>query len=73
MEKIPLFIKVDHYEDVLDVIGLIKEKLGGIKQSFEKIEHLKSEEDAKIESWHRTVEEIEARLGSIEHSLFEQG
>lgn len=71
MEKTPLFIKIEHYEDVLEIMNMIKGKLADVKHAFGKIEQLKAEEDAKIDAWHKSIEEIEARLVNMDQMLVE--
>ena len=71
MEKMPIFVKVDEYEDVLSIIDDIKQKIVEAKQTLIKINDLKNEEDHQIESWQSALEEVEKKVDYIDHSLSE--
>jgi hypothetical protein len=67
----PVFVKIDDYKDVLDVLDLIKDKLGEAKRTLADINELKNDEDSEIELWSSTLNEIEKKLGDIDRTLFE--
>ena len=70
MEKAPVFVKIDDYKDLIDIIALIKEKLGQSKIMFDKINEIKGQEDAELASWAKELEEVEARIDTIDKSMF---
>ena len=67
----PVFVKVDQYKDVLDVMNMIKNKIEDAKETLGKINELKNEEDAELELWHTGLEEIERKVVFIDKVLFE--
>jgi DNA-binding transcriptional MerR regulator len=67
----PIFVKIDEYKDVLEVIDIIKKKLSDAKSTLHNIKELKNEEDSELELWDTTLEELEQKLESIDKSLFE--
>lgn len=67
----PVFIKIENYKDVLNVMDLIKGKLGEAKRTLADITELKKDEDAELELWNSTLNEIEKRLDDIDGTLFE--
>jgi len=71
MERMPVFVKVDEYDDVLNLIKLIRKKLDDAKETLTKINELKNEEDHQVEMWNSTLEEIEKKIDFINHSLNE--
>ncbi|MBU0457679.1 MAG: hypothetical protein ABH824_02480 [Nanoarchaeota archaeon] len=71
MEKMPVFIKVEEYDDVLDLVKLIKKKLDEAKSTLLKINDLKNEEDHQLEMWQNTLAEVEKKVDFIDHSLNE--
>lgn len=66
-----VFVKVDDYKDVLDVLELIKEKLGQAKETLVDIQELKKEEDSELDLWRSTLDELEEKVHNIDNSLFE--
>ena len=71
MERMPVFIKIDEYEDVLGLVKVIRRKLDEAKETLLKINDLKNEEDHQIELWQSTLSEVEKKVDFIDHSLSE--
>ncbi|MBW3022978.1 hypothetical protein KY308_02655 [Candidatus Woesearchaeota archaeon] len=69
MEQAPIFIKIDQYKNVLDIIELLKAKVKEAKNQLGKIQQLKSEEDAELDEWSAELEEINKRIDGIDKSL----
>ena len=70
-EGMPVFIKVEEYKDVLDIIDLLQEKVKEARAVLSKINELKAEEEAELELWNSTLNDVEARLDFIDKSMFE--
>ena len=67
----PVFVKMDDYKDILDVLDLIKDRLGEAKRTLADINELKNDEDEELELWSSTLNEIEKKLEDINRTLFE--
>lgn len=67
----PVFVKIEDYKDILDVLELIKDRLAEAKRTLGDINELKNDEDAELELWGSTLGEIEKKLESIDRTLFE--
>jgi len=67
----PVFVKIDDYKDILDVLDLIKDRLDEAKRTLADINELKNDEDAELELWSSTLNEIEKKLEDINRTLFE--
>jgi len=67
----PVFVKIDDYKDVLDVVELLKAKIKEAKEIQEKINTLKNEEDVELEIWRNNLEEVERKIHYIDTTLFE--
>ncbi|MFP4117305.1 MAG: hypothetical protein ACLFTR_00095 [Candidatus Woesearchaeota archaeon] len=70
-KELPVFIKVEDYKDVIDVMELIKNKILEANGVLEKIRKLKAEEDAELELWDSNLEDIERKISYIDKTLFE--
>lgn len=66
-----VFVKIDDYKDILDVLDLIKDRLAEAKRTLADINELKNDEDAELELWSSTLNEIEKKLEDIDKTLFE--
>jgi uncharacterized NAD(P)/FAD-binding protein YdhS len=71
MERMPVFIKVDDYHEVLDLVKTIRKKLDDAKNTLVRVHDLKNEEDHQLEMWQNSLEEIEKKVDFIDHSLNE--
>ena len=67
----PVFVKIEDYKDILDVLELIKDRLAEAKRTLGDINELKNDEDAELELWSSKLAEIEKKLESIDRTLFE--
>ena len=67
----PIFVKIDDYKDILDVLDLIKDRLAEAKRTLADINELKNDEDSELELWGSTLNEIEKKLEDIDRTLFE--
>ena len=67
----PVFVKIDEYKDVLDVMELIKNKLIEAKKTIEEVNDLKNKEDAELEEWHNELADVEKKIEYMDKTLFE--
>lgn len=71
MEGMPVFVKIDEYKEVLDVMHMVKSKIEDAKETLGKINELKNEEDAELELWKNGLDEIERKVVFVDKTLFE--
>ncbi|MDP3766108.1 MAG: hypothetical protein Q8R04_06365 [Nanoarchaeota archaeon] len=67
----PVFIKVDEYKEILDVLDMIKGKIKEIRDTMGSINALRNEEDAELAMWNNTISEIEKKIDGIDRIMFE--
>ena len=67
----PVFVKVDEYKEILDVLDMIKSKIKEIRETLGSINSLRNEEDAELAMWNSTINEIEKKVDSIDRIMFE--
>lgn len=66
-----VFVKIDDYKDIVDIVTLLKKKIRDAKGILSSINELRNAEDAEIEQWGSSLEEIEKKVDFINRSLFE--
>lgn len=73
MEKhgAPVYVRIDEYKDILDIINLIKDKLNEARATLSKINKLKNDEDSELNLWKTELNDIEKRIEFIDNTLFE--
>lgn len=69
--KAPVFVKIDEYKDVADIVSLMREKITQAKFLLDKIAEIKAKEDSELASWSKELEDVEARVHNIDRVIFE--
>lgn len=67
----PVFVKIDEYDNVLNLVKTVRKKIDEAKETLLKINDLKNEEDHQLEMWQTALGEIEKKVDFIDHSLNE--
>ncbi|MBI4452911.1 hypothetical protein HY637_05765 [Candidatus Woesearchaeota archaeon] len=67
----PVFVKVDEYKEILDVLDMVKGKIGEIRDTLSGINELRGEEDAEVSMWNSTIDDIEKKIEDIDKMMFE--
>ena len=67
----PVFVKIEEYDDVVDTLETLKNKIEAAKTTLAKINQLKQEEDSQLQSWQTALAEIENRLTAINQFVHE--
>ena len=70
-EGMPVYVRIEEYKDVLDVMNMIKTKIAEAKETLAKLNDLKNEEDAELELWHTSLEEVQRKVDFADKALFE--
>jgi len=71
MPEMPIFVRIEEYKDVLDVVNMVKNKLREAKTTLGKINELKNEEDIELEKWEQGLDSVERKLAFIDKVMFE--
>jgi low affinity Fe/Cu permease len=70
-KNVPVFVKIDNYKEILDIVDVIKQKLRETRQSLITIQQLKAQEDHELTEWEKNVAEVTKRLSFIDDAFFE--
>ena len=71
MEEGPIYVRIEEYRDVLDIINMIKNKVAEARKTLERIKELENEEDGEMERWENALDVIERKMSFIDKALFE--
>jgi hypothetical protein len=66
-----VFVKIDEYNDILDIIALVNEKVKEAHVILEKIDDLKNQEDSEVSVWKHSLDDVERKLKYIDQAIFE--
>jgi hypothetical protein len=69
--KAPVFVKIEDYKDIVDLIALVKNRLKQAKFLLSKIKEIKDQEDAEITTWTNEIEDVDQRINDVDRALFE--
>ena len=67
----PIYVRIEEYKDVLDVINMVKNKLKEARDTLNRINELKNEEDIELEKWEQGLDQVERRMEYIDKVMFE--
>lgn len=73
MDRAPVFVKIEEYKDITDIMTLMREKMRQAKFLLDKVTELKAQEDRELANWTKELEDVENRLQGIDKTLFEPG
>jgi len=65
-----VFVKISEYNEIVESLELIKDKLSEAKKALGDINELKNDEDSEISLWSSTLEDIEKKVEDIDNKLF---
>ena len=67
----PVFVKIDDYQDILNIVDVIKGTLAKTRTTINSINELKKKEDAILSSWNTNLDDIQKKIDDISKTLFE--
>lgn len=70
--KSSVFVRIDRYRELYDVIRQIRAKLNDAKQVLSRIKDLKSQEDRELESWEKELATVEQKLSEVSGAMTER-
>ena len=66
-----VYVKLDEYQDIVDITNLMRTKLKQARYIISKISELKKQEDAEIDIWSTELDNVEEKVGVIDRMLAE--
>ena len=70
-EEMPVFVKIEEYKNIVDVLHLTQDKLEKAKQLLMKIKELKDQEDNELDAWNTELDDVEQRLDLVNKTLLD--
>jgi chromosome segregation ATPase len=64
-----VYVKIEAYKDMIDVLSLTKSKLRQARDILERIAELKAKEDERLDTWLKELDDVEAKLEDIDRRL----
>ena len=70
-ENAPVFVKIEDYRQMLDVVEMIKKNLVQAKQMLGDLNQLKEQESSEIQSWGEELDRIESKINDMDKLMFQ--
>lgn len=67
----PVYVKIDEYKEILEIMNLIKDKIYEAKGTIKKLNDIRAEEENEIDMWNGNLQEVERKVAFIDKTLFE--
>lgn len=64
-----IFVKIEDYNEVLNVVKVVKEKISKAQETINTISELKAEEDKELEQWSNNLKSVTMKVDDIEKSI----
>ena len=64
-----IFVKIEDYNEVLNVVKVVKEKISKAQETINTIAELKGEEDKELEQWSNNLKSVTMKVNDIEKSI----
>lgn len=71
-ESNPVFIKLDQYKEILNIVEVINKKVINVKQNLSELEELKNKEEEEIMNWEKNMDEITHKMESLHEELYKE-
>jgi len=70
-KKAPVFVKIEDYKDIVDLLSLVKDRLKQASFLLDKIKEIKDQEEAEITAWSNEIKDVTQRIHDVDRALFE--
>jgi Skp family chaperone for outer membrane proteins len=68
-ESNPVFVKIDKYKDILNIVEVVNKKVTGVKQLLAELEDLKDKEAEELNNWKNNLDQITHKLEIMQEEL----
>ena len=69
-EKGPVFVRIDKFENALELFKKTREEVGEIEKLFDEIKELKTKEENELSNWERELQNMKGQIEKINENLF---
>ena len=68
-ESNPVFVKIDKYKEILNVVEVINKKVLNVKKLLSELEGLRGREEEELMNWEKNMDEITHKIESLKEEL----
>lgn len=67
-----IFVKIDEYNEVLNLLKIVNEKIVKAEETIKKIHQLKQDEEKELGTWEENLQNMKNGLNEMENEFFEK-
>lgn len=71
MDKAPVFIKIDEYRQVVELLAQTKDKVQQARSLLQKLTDIKNQEDEQLANWSKELDEVEQKVTEVDKAIVE--
>lgn len=68
-ESKPIFVKIDKYKEIIEIVEVINKKVAGVKKLLAEFEELRTKEEEELTNWEKNLDEITHKIESMKEEL----
>ena len=68
----PVFIRVDKFEESLDIFSDAKEKVSSIEKELKEIKETKEEEEKELKDWEEKIKSVKNQIDKVDREVFSE-
>jgi tetrahydromethanopterin S-methyltransferase subunit G len=68
-ESKPIFVKIDKYKEIIEIVEVINKKVAGVKQLLAEFEELRTKEEEELNNWEKNLDEITHKIELMKEEL----
>lgn len=68
----PVYIKIEEFQELVDIATLTKERIKKARQLLAHIRELKAQEDSALADWGAKLDAVEGRLETVDKRMFKR-
>ena len=70
LEREPIFIRLDKFEESLNIFKRTKEKISEVEELLKQTKELKEKENQELASWETDVQQIKNQIEKVDKNIF---
>ena len=69
--KAPIYIKIEQYKEIIEIMGVIKNKIVEVRGALNRIDKIKREQEIEMSMWSSKINEIEEKINAVDQMILE--
>jgi len=71
MDKAPVFIKIEEYRQVVDLLAQLKDKVQQARELLQKLTNINNQENEQLANWSKDIDDVEQKVTEVDKAIVE--